>query len=475
MPGREAVAVNDTPPGAAVRNDKPSRPFSLRLRLAIIASIVLALALGLVGFALAEANHQSAVSALQMRMESYVYLVLAAADVDEIGDLHISEELGDPRLNQPGSGVYVHLHGANAHWSSPSSLGLRLPELKTMAAGQSSFSGPDESLDFYTYQYGVAWQIDDQPVLPFTVSVLVDPADIRQQTTAFRSGLWRALGAAGVILLLAQWMVLYLGFRPLQIVAKDVARVESGLAPRLQGNYPRELEPLARNVNQLLDTEKANQQRYRNALDSLAHSLKTPLAILRTGLEVDSPSSRQAMRKAVDEMNQLVATRLQRAAVSARRTMAQPVPVAVEAERILAGLDKVYAHKGITADVSIPAAVVFFGEQRDLLELIGNLLDNAFKYGRTRVRISAGQQDPHAVRSGLWLRVEDDGPGIDAHDWPALLQRGVRGDERRAANDGGHGLGLAIVLELVTAYGGKIEIGDSDLGGARIDLEIPGS
>jgi two-component system sensor histidine kinase PhoQ len=287
--------------------------------------------------------------------------------------------------------------------------------------------------------------------------------------------LWRALGAAGVILLLAQLMVLYLGFRPLQIVAKDVARVESGLAPRLQGSYPRELEPLARNVNQLLDTEKGNQQRYRNALDSLAHSLKTPLAILRTGLEVDSPSSRQAMRKAVDEMNQLVATRLQRAAVSARRTMAQPVPVAVEAKRILAGLDKVYAHKSIAADVAIPADVVFFGEQRDLLELIGNLLDNAFKYGHTRVRISAGQQDPQAVRSGLWLRVEDDGPGIDAQDWPALLQRGVRGDERRAANERGHGMGLAIVLELLTAYGGKIEIGDSDLGGAMIDLEIPGS
>ena len=469
--GTEAARVNDTLPDVMVSSGGRWRPFSLRWRMAIIASVVLVLALGLVGFALAAANNRSAVSALQARMESYVYLVLAALDVDEIGGLHVSDDFGDPRLSQPGSGIYVHVHGANAHWSSPSSLGLRLPELKTIPAAQSIFSEPTESLDFYTYQYGVAWQVGDQPVLPFTVSVLVDPAEVERQTTAFRLGLWRALGTAGLILLLAQLMVIYLGFRPLQKVAGDVARVESGQAPRLQGHYPRELEPLARNVNQLLDTEKANQQRYRNALDSLAHSLKTPLAILRTGLEIDSPGSRQAMRKAVDEMNQLVATRLQRAAVSARRTMAQPVAVAIEAERVLAGLKKVHSHKMIAAEAIIPAQLVFFGEQRDLLEIIGNLLDNAFKYGRARVRLSAGPIDADRVRSGLWLRVEDDGPGIDATDWPVLLQRGVRGDER----EDGYGLGLAIVLELVNAYGGKIEIGHSAWGGAMVYLEIPGS
>jgi two-component system sensor histidine kinase PhoQ len=300
---------------------------------------------------------------------------------------------------------------------------------------------------------------------------LVDPVEIERQTNAFQLGLWRALGTAGLILLVAQVLVIYLGFRPLQTVSRDVASVESGQSPRLQGMYPRELEPLARNVNQLLETEKANQQRYRNALDSLAHSLKTPLAILRTSLEIDSPASRAAMRKAADEMNQLVATRLQRAAVSARRTMAQPVAVAPEAERVLASLQKVYSHKMIAADLMIPVGLCFYGEQRDLLEILGNLLDNGFKYGRSKVRCSAGTMDPHAVRAGLWLRVEDDGPGIDERDWPVLLQRGVRGDEREE----GYGLGLAIVLELVTAYGGSIDIAHSAWGGAMIYLEIPGS
>lgn len=464
----EAAPVNEALPGAGSRR---TRPFSLRRRMAIIASVALLLALALVGFALSTANHRSAVSALQARMESYVYLVLAAAEVDKSGGLRISEDIGDPRLSQPGSGIYVHVHGANAHWSSPSALGLRLPELTTVAAAQSIFSEPGAVLDFYAYQYGVAWQVGGQPVLPLTVSVLVDPAEIERQTNAFQLGLWRALGAAGLILLLAQVLVIYLGFRPLQTVSRDVAGVESGQSPRLQGKYPRELEPLARNVNQLLETEKANQQRYRNALDSLAHSLKTPLAILHAGLEIDSPASRAAMRKAADEMNHLVATRLQRAAVSARRTMAQPVAVAPEAQRVVASLHKVYSPKMIAAEVMIPAGLCFYGEQRDLLEILGNLLDNAFKYGCGKVRCSAGTMDPDAVRGGLWLRVEDDGPGIDEADWPVLLQRGVRGDERAE----GYGLGLAIVLELVTAYGGSIDIAHSAWGGAMIYLEMPAS
>jgi len=456
-------------------SQRPARPFSLRRRMSLIACLLLVLAAGLVGLALSSANHQSAESTLQARMESYVFLVLAAAELGPGNQLQFGEDLGDPRLSQPGSGVYIHVHGSAGHWSSPSTLGLEMPELSTIDAANTYFSAPGTLLNFYVYQYGVAWQLADETTLPFTVSVLVDPDEIDRQTSAFRLGLWRALGAAGVILLLAQLMVIYLGFRPLQRVAIDVASVESGLAPRLEGNYPRELEPLARNVNKLLETEKANQQRYRNALDSLAHSLKTPLAVLRAGLESDSSSGRAAMRKATDDMNQLVATRLQRAALSARRTMAQPLPVRPELERILASLEKVYSHKLIAVEVNVPVDLQFYGEQRDWLELMGNLLDNAFKYGKSRVRISGGPlEEPGAGQppgKGLWMRLEDDGPGIDPEAWPGLLKRGVRGDER----EDGHGLGLAIVLELLTAYDGTIEITDSDLGGTLIKLEIPAS
>lgn len=404
-------------------------------------------------------------------MESYVYLVLAAAEVDESGSLQIGEDVGDPRLNRPGSGIYAHVHGTAAEWSSPSSLGIRLPELGPIPVGQAEFSKPGDKTGYYSYQYGIAWQIESGLEIPLSVSIMVDPAEIERESNAFRLGLWGSLGTAGTILLFATSLLIYLGFRPLQKIADDIAGVESGRAERLQGGYPRELEPLARNINQLLDTEQSNQQRYRNALDSLAHSLKTPLAILRSGLESTSPDSRDAMRRAADEMNQLVATRLQRAAVSARRTMGQPVHVNEEVQRLLASLRKVYSAKMISTEVNIHPDAVFIGEKRDLLELLGNLLDNAFKYGRSRVGLAAGPLVSEGARPGLWIKAEDDGPGIDPQQWPVLLRRGVRGDERQE----GYGLGLAIVLELITAYGGKIEIGRSQWGGALISLEFPAS
>ena len=453
----------------------PPRPFSLRFRLILLATLVLVVALGLVGMALNSANYRSTVSSLRARMESYVYLVLAAVEMDERGVLQVQDELGDPRLSQPGSGIYVHVHGSETHWDSPSALGLRLTEPPRADAGQVLFAEPGGEQPYFSLQYGVSWQLDDGSIRPVTVSVLVDAGEIEQQTRAFRLGLWRSLVTAGVILVLAQLLMLFLGFRPLRQVARDVARIESGRAPRLEGHYPRELEPLARNVNRLLATEKSNQERIRNALDSLAHSLKTPLAVIQTGLELHGGEAAKPMRDAADEMHHLIATRLERARASARRTLAEPVKVWPQVKRVLDSLQKVYSHKMMEAELIMAENLQFFGEQRDLLELTGNLLDNAFKYGRGKVRVSAGAIEPEATRPGLSLSVEDDGAGIDESQWKRLLQRGIRGDERAYERVEGHGLGLAIVLELVTAYGGEVSIGRSELGGAMIRVEIPAS
>ena len=177
------------------------RPFSLRVRMVLLASLVLLVALGLVGVALNKANERSAVSALQARMESYVYLVLAAAEADEAGRLIIQPDLGDPGLNQPGSGIYVHIHGGVAgqesHWSSPSALGLPLPEFQQVPAGSSRFSEPGPGLEYFHFQYGVSFQSENGSETPFTVNILVESGEIESMTSAFRMGLWRALGTAG--------------------------------------------------------------------------------------------------------------------------------------------------------------------------------------------------------------------------------------------------------------------------------------
>jgi len=445
-----------------------NRPFSLRLRLILLATVILVVALAAVGAALSAAHERASVNALQERMESYVYLVLAASEVDQQGRLNVEEDLGDPRLTQPGSGIYAHVHDGDEHWDSPSSLGQRMPELPELAAGETAFEEPGPDLDYFTFRYGIAWQLADESVVPMTVSILVDPAALEEQVGAFQQGLVRWLATAGIILVIAQSIMIALAFRPLQRVSDDVARIETGRSARLEGDYPRELEPLARNVNRLLDTEKANQERYRNALDSLAHSLKTPLAVIRAGVRVDSEDARNAIDKAAEDMDHLISTRLQRAAASTRRTLAEPVAVAPQAERVLASLHKVYSQKMISADAKIDRELMFYGEKRDLLEIMGNLFDNAFKYGVSAVQITAGPLGAEETRPGLWLKVEDDGPGIDPVRWGQLLQRGVRGDERVE----GHGLGLAIVLELVSAYGGDISISKSDLGGASLKVEL---
>ena len=363
----------------------------------------------------------------------------------------------------------MEVQGVEGRWRSPSALGIQLPDLSLAKAGEATFLEPESGQGYFTYQYGIGWERDDGSITPFTVSVLVDPSEIDRATSAFRQGLWTSLALAGGILVLAQVVILLLVFQPLGKVVRDVARVESGEAEKLADEYPRELEPLARNVNRLLETEKSNQARIRNALDSLAHSLKTPMAVIQAGLPLHGGEAERSMQSAVEEMEHLVTTRLQRAGTSTRRTLVAPVGVCEQVMRIVHSMEKVHSHKMIQVEVTLDENLLFYGEERDLLELAGNLVDNAFKYGKSQVRISGEQIGGDSNRPGMYLRVEDDGPGIDEKNRDRLLQRGARGDERVE----GHGLGLAIVQELVNAYGGEVNIGESDLGGAAITVELP--
>jgi two-component system sensor histidine kinase PhoQ len=444
------------------------KPLSLRLRLMVLAVLLLIVSLGLVGFALDAAFHRSNEAGLQARMESLVYLVLAATEVAEDGSLIVTDDLGDPRLDQPGSGIYAAVHGDRDRWASISSVSIQLPELVQAQMGESVFTGLPVEHGFYTFRYGVSWQLTEGQMMPITVSIFVSPELIRPELQAFRAGLWRSLGLAGFILIFAQMVLLALGLRPLRRITRDISGIESGSLERLEGSYPRELEPLKHNLNHLLDTEEANQTRYRNALDSLAHSLKTPLSVIRSSLPADSPAKSTAVDNAVNDMQHLISTRLQRAASSTRRSMAQPVNVKNQVERLIQSLTRVYSQELIKTDVMIESGLVFYGEQRDLLELAGNLLDNACKYGDGQVRLSASAHDPDDPRAGIHLQVEDNGPGIAENQREQLLQRGVRGDERVE----GQGLGLAIVLEIVSAYHGDIAIKQSDLGGACVSVSL---
>ena len=289
--------------------------------------------------------------------------------------------------------------------------------------------------------------------------ILEDTTALRRQVAAFRSALWLNLGGAGVVLLLLQMLVLCWSLRPLRDVISELKRVQGGGASGMSEAHPRELEPLTESINAFIDSERENLDRQRNTLADLAHSLKTPLAVLRSRL--DSGSG----------MNDMVGYQLARAARSGHQLFAAPIEVEPHAEQIVTGLEKVYAAKRVLCEFEIAPQARFHGETGDLQELLGNLLENAFKWAKSRVllTVAEGETAPNR-RPGLLIRVEDDGPGIAEDRIAHVLQRGVRGDERVQ----GHGIGLAIVQDIVRSYRGELQVTRSqELGGAKFEIVLP--
>src|SRR5690606_11984697 len=308
---------------------------------------------------------------------------------------------------------------------------------------------------------------------PYTIWVMEDAGTLPRQVTRFRQALWGNLGIAAGVLLFLQALVLRWSLLPLRRVIAELTKVQRGQLSRMSERHPRELEPLTESINALVDSERENLERQRNTLADLAHSLKTPLAVLRSRL--DNPASDAELREELEvqlrRMNDLVGYQLTRAAAAGHKLFAAPVAIEPHAEQIVRGLEKIYAAKGAICEFDIDPDARFHGEPGDLQELLGNLLENAFKWADSRVLLTvhAGEQETNR-RPGLVLAVDDDGPGIPPEKVALVLQRGVRGDERVH----GHGIGLAIVQDIVRSYRGELEVTRSpELGGARFLVKLP--
>jgi two-component system sensor histidine kinase PhoQ len=273
-------------------------------------------------------------------------------------------------------------------------------------------------------------------------------------------------------------MLLRWGLRPLRDVAREIHAIEAGEKELLSGTYPPELSALTGNLNGLLQRERGQMRRYRDALGDLAHSLKTPLAIMRGALANQSRGALSEKQQGLDaslaatvaeeteKMQYIVDYQLQRAATAGPASpLASPLALSPVAKKIITSLDKVYHDKKISALLRIEPGLDFRCDHGDLLELLGNLLDNAYKWCSSKVELQAGNEDGY-----LTLRVEDDGPGIPAEEAANILQRGVRADQSTP----GQGIGLAVVASIVQAYGGEIRIAASPLGGACVLIRLPG-
>ena len=479
-------APDDAPPAAAprARRLRIAQPRSLQSRQLWAASLGLVAFLALAGYALDRAFQSTAQSGMRERLHSYA-LAYANSDFARDGSVIPPWDPPDPRFRRPGSGLYAQIVLDGSQWESDSAQGPRLPAGAMLPPGRQTFEGPlpvtridGRQGEVYRYGYGLAWggsgEADGTGEIPYTVYILEDTTALGRQVAAFRAALWRYLGGAGVVLLLLQMLVLRWSLRPLRDVIDELKRVQAGAAAGMSEAHPRELEPLTESINAFIQSERENLERQRNTLADLAHSLKTPLAVLRTRL--DSGTGEAELREEVDaqlrRMNDLVSYQLARAARSGHQLFAAPIVIEPQAEQIVVGLEKVYAAKGVLCEFEIAPEARFHGETGDLQELLGNLLENAFKWAKSRVLLTVAEaaQVP-GRRPGLVIVVEDDGPGIADDRIGFVLQRGVRGDERVQ----GHGIGLSIVQDILKSYRGQLHVGRSqELGGARFEAVLPG-
>lgn len=449
------------------------RPLSLVSRSTIATLLVLIGFLGITGFALDRAYKRAALEALRAQLQSYAYTYLAGIDVSSRSDRVIPPDMlpPNPDFGRPGSGLYAVIVGQGGfHWQAQSALGRDLPFDALLPAGPARFAGPVETSagPLYVLSQGIEWVLQDRNSYHLTIYIAENESLFQTGLTAYRRTLFGWLGALGLALLVLQQLLLRWSFSPLRRVARDLTRIERGGAERLVGPYPREVSVLTRGLNRFIESEREHLKRYRNTLDDLAHSLKTPLAVARSRLEStdDEDGLREDLQVQVQHMDQIVAYQLARAKASGHSTFAAPIPVQTHAEAVVRSLERVYADKNILCEFDIDDGAQFYGEEGDLLELLGNLLENAFKWADHRVLLSVRKitpSNPRAWRMGLDVRVEDDGPGIPPEQLERILQRGVRGDERVQ----GHGIGLAIVEDIVRAYRGTLQVDRSEeLGGA---------
>lgn len=448
------------------------RPLSLSNRLLLASALLLPLFLGLTGLTLERAFQRSLSTAAQEQMQSHVYLLFSVAELNLEGpqaDLIMPPALLEPDFERLDSGLYAYIFSGEQQllWRSRSAELEPEPELQQTATQQGQLLLEEVSRDSRPYwraRYGVTWEDEAGGEHPFELVLLKDQRGHRAELASYRGQLWRWLVAAALVLLLAQSLILRWGLRPLTRLAQALEAMRRGDTTLIGGEHPRELQPVVDNLNQVLRREQSLRERYRDSLSNLAHSLKTPLAVLRgRPTRRDDPAElEQMITEQVARMDQVVSYQLRRAVSEQQQGLHRRTPIAPALTRLKATLEKVYRDQGVQISLQLPEALSFPGDEQDWMELMGNLLDNACKYGRGQVRVSAQTTD----QGQLQIRVEDDGPGIPEDRRSEVLDRGRRLDNLQP----GQGIGLAVAADIVRSYGGQLSISESSLGGTAVTL-----
>jgi signal transduction histidine kinase len=452
---------------------------SLRFRLIAggIAAIALALALSGVGLTVLFERHIARTMADDL--DVYLKQLLANIDVDPQGHLILDQSPADPRFSSPLSGLYWQIASDRGDLLRSRSLWdttLALPgdEPSPGEVHRHELSGPGNTR-VLTAERRVFLTLGSERV-PVRVAVAADLARVSTAAAAFAKDLGVALAMLGLVLAAATSVQVVLGLRPLGALRRGIADIRSGRSERLPAAVPAEVKPLVEEVNALLDTQGREIERARGRAADLAHGLKTPLVALTADAGRLRERGEQALAHDIETIASTMVRHVDRELARARlrsateRRIASSTAVAPLVQSIVATLartpdgSRVQFEQRVREDLKLPL------DRADLAEVLGNLLENAARHAKSRVRIIA----PADALCPSSIAVEDDGPGISPDARSGVLETGTRLDVR----GGGTGLGLAIVQDVLEAYGWRLELGDSDLGGLKASIgarDTPGT
>lgn len=460
---------------------------SLQFRVLAAASAVMVLFSILAVLVLVKVFAYTVESGVKARLEASLYGVMGVADVMD-GALWLPPALPEARFNQLTSGLYAWVQQSLEArgvaetplvWRSESSLGKALPAVRYLPSGEFSW----QSLTLggepvWVLSFSSTWSLsaDDTGYFQFSLAQAQKP--FLDQVATFQRQLILSFGALAVLLCCIQWFLLRRGLRPLPVLARQLVDIEAGTCQEVTGHFPLELQPMVKNLNATLQSERQQRERYRHTLADLAHSLKTPLTIMKNTLNAPvqtqefsgSPQDdpKLVMLDQVHRMDSIVQYQLKRSVAQSSSTITQRTEILPILDKILGAMEKVYRDRAM--HVSLVSrdegeGVQALMEEADVYEILGNVIDNAFKYGKSKVQVTFVRA-PRVFR----VQVEDDGAGIPPSQRETVLARGKRLDEQDVA---GQGIGLAVVADICRVYDISLDIGASQsLGGALIQVSF---
>ena len=453
---------------------------SLKTRVLFSALLMIFILLPIVGLIISNAYEKHMVASLENELSAYSYSILAIIEVEN-NTLLMPEQLLENQFNVSQSGLYAVLTSSSALlqqklqqnlplegsqvtgklWSSQSLLAPWQPEnFKQPMLGESLFYEAEIDNDkHFFYSLSVSFGSEAQP-FPMTLHIIKQQNSLTLMMTEFHHQLLLGLAGLMLVLLIIQYLWSVWTLKPLENLRSELSDVEQGKNQRLTRTYPTELTQVTEQLNLLLNAEQKQRQRYRNALSDLAHSLKTPLAVIQTQKEISALTQEQ-----INIINTIIEHQLRKAQSAGQSSWYLGTAAAPIAQKLINSLSKIYQEKSLVFTVNIPSNINFKGDEADLLEILGNLLDNACKAAHKDIHL-----DIKLNSNSLTMIIEDDGKGIAPELREDILQRGTRADTYQH----GHGIGLAIVRDLIKSYQGTMLIGSSEqLKGAKFTLNFP--